>query len=81
MAAAAKMGVDYAAAKSAAADAKTEDEQVRATASPGSPELQVAGERYLSAASNLAAIQKKLDADPSVAAAEQALKAARAAGK
>jgi hypothetical protein len=75
--AARKLGLDYAGAKTATADAKTDYEQARATETPGSAALQSAGQSYLSQASKLTQMQKQLSADPGVAAAEAALKAAK----
>lgn len=79
--AAVRMGIDYAGAKKAAADALSEYQQARIANAPGSPELIAASEKHLQADSELNLVEIKLRDDPSVAAAEAALKAAGTAGK
>jgi hypothetical protein len=77
--AAAKMGLDYATAKLAADTAQGEYDQAKIANSPGSPDLIAASEKHLQTESQLNAILEKLRTDPTVAAAENALKAAKAA--
>jgi hypothetical protein len=75
--AAQRRGVDYAAAKAAAASAAMAYENAKIQFDLKSPELLTAGEKKRSADSQLRVLEKSLDSDPDVAAAEAALKAAK----
>jgi hypothetical protein len=70
LAAAKRMGVDYATAKSNAERAWTDLQTSRSTFAAGSAELQVADQHWLDAKAVLEAIQRRLRGDPAVAAAE-----------
>ena len=79
--AAKKLGQDYAAVRTAAADAKYEYEQVKQTAPPGSSELMNASRQRMDADASLLKMQAELRKDPGVAAAEGVLKTLRARGR
>ena len=82
LAAAKKLGVDYAMVKATAATAKSEYDLVSQTSTPGSPELINASRQRMQADTKLHQLQETLaKADPEVAAAEAALKTAKAAGR
>jgi hypothetical protein len=75
--AAAKMGLDYAGAKTAAAQAAAELQTARTNYGIGAPELVAASQRHMNADSALNEIEAKLRTDPTVAAAEKAMPAQR----
>jgi hypothetical protein len=78
VAAAQKLGLNYTALKTAANDARAEYEQIRQASSPGSPELISASQARMDADARVLQMQAQLRSDPSVAAAEAALKNAKA---
>jgi hypothetical protein len=79
-AAAKQIGLDYHSAKSTATEADSQYQQAKMDELPGSAELIAASKAHLEADSQLNLIVIKLRQDPKVAAAELALKNARASG-
>jgi hypothetical protein len=80
-AAAARMNIDYAGAKSAAVTAAANYQQAKINNSPDSPELIVASKAHMEADSQLNEIEGKLRSDPAVSAAEVALKSVKASAR
>ncbi len=72
--AAKKMHLDYAAAKTDAAQAQADYREARIANAPGSPELIAASEKHLRADSELNIMLNRIDSDPGVVSAKSVLK-------